>query len=285
MKAPERKSPPPPETGNGPEISAKRSTEDSTTPGPLLSKWLLLEQAARDDRLTARSDYRVLIAVLSRMNNTLEAWPGFGRIAKDTNQARSTVATSIKRLAQFGYLIKSREGDQASNHYKLGSPNDRTSTNARTSPNGRTEVVRETGLGSPNARTGVVRALGPEPVTLNPLQESDKENQSQKTVCRFDEFWSAYPRKERKKGAQTAWKRHRLDGKADEIIADIERSRGNGKWRGSDLKFCPLPTTYLNGARWEDEWTASADHSSLPRDTDEEAAEVNAEAARRAEGW
>lgn len=86
------------------------------------------------------------------------------------------------------------------------------------------------------------------------------------TADRFEEFWSAYPKKVKRKDAVAKWKSRRLDGKADEIIADVERrKRQDARWlRG----FAPDPTTYINGSRWEDEieaMTGPAQESNGPR--------------------
>ena len=69
--------------------------------------------------------------------------------------------------------------------------------------------------------------------------------------CRFEDFWKVYPTKREKKKAREAWKRHKLDGRADEIIADVEkRQRMDAQWQRG---YVPHPTTYINGHRWEDE--------------------------------
>lgn len=75
---------------------------------------------------------------------------------------------------------------------------------------------------------------------------------STRTDSRFDEFWQAWPaqRKRDKKKARDVWKRKKLDRLADTIITDVRnRQAKDNQWlRG----FVPMPTTYLNGERWED---------------------------------
>jgi hypothetical protein len=73
-------------------------------------------------------------------------------------------------------------------------------------------------------------------------------------ASRFAEFWAAWPaamRKRNRAKAEEIWKRRKLDGQADMIIADVRmRAEQDQQW----LKgFAPMPTTYLNGKRWEDE--------------------------------
>ncbi|WP_024328864.1 MULTISPECIES: hypothetical protein [unclassified Thioalkalivibrio] len=71
------------------------------------------------------------------------------------------------------------------------------------------------------------------------------------TSDRFEEFWQQYPKKKGKKPAKEAWTRKRLDGRADEIIADVQLRAGTDSgWRQG---FIPNPLTYLNQERWQDE--------------------------------
>lgn len=95
---------------------------------------------------------------------------------------------------------------------------------------------------------------------------------------RFDEFWKAYPRKVNKADAQKAWKTKKLDSIAETIIAAVvARVADPGQW--SDPQYIPHPTTYLNGARWEDEWNPSAQPTLtgiVPRESDADAARINA---------
>ena len=93
------------------------------------------------------------------------------------------------------------------------------------------------------------------------------------TANRFEEFWKVYPRREAKASAEKSWTRQGLDGVADRIVEDVTaRVADAGQW--TERKFTPLPATYLNGQRWEDEWkpsTPSATITALPRETNTDA--------------
>ncbi|MBX3610370.1 MAG: hypothetical protein KF871_10800 [Hydrogenophaga sp.] len=69
---------------------------------------------------------------------------------------------------------------------------------------------------------------------------------------RFEDFWTAWPKSERKqdkvKCAQK-WRTLGLDAKADVILADIAVKRKTQKWRDG---YMEAPLVYLNGERWED---------------------------------
>jgi hypothetical protein len=68
----------------------------------------------------------------------------------------------------------------------------------------------------------------------------------------FDKFWSMYPRRDDKKKALTAWKRLK---KADQEKALQGLKQQLLDLASRDKKFVPLPSSWLNGMRWEDEGT------------------------------
>lgn len=71
--------------------------------------------------------------------------------------------------------------------------------------------------------------------------------------AQFDDFWKAYPIKRDKKKAKTAWMRKKLNGKSEDIVKDvINRISNDPQWIKG---YIPLPTTYINGERWDDELT------------------------------
>ena len=69
-----------------------------------------------------------------------------------------------------------------------------------------------------------------------------------------EEFWVAYPRRQAKKDAEAAWRKLNPDrGLIDGILRDVQRRKSSQEWQKDGGKFIPLPATYLNGSRWEDE--------------------------------
>jgi hypothetical protein len=70
----------------------------------------------------------------------------------------------------------------------------------------------------------------------------------------FDAFWQAWPKKEGKARAQTAWARIRPDPDTIQAILDaIPRHQAAKDWPRENWRFCPLPATWLNERRWDDE--------------------------------
>ena len=68
----------------------------------------------------------------------------------------------------------------------------------------------------------------------------------------FQEFWNAYPRREAKIAALRAWKKlGSVNGLLPIILASIAEHRKTRQWQNKD--FIPLPGSFLNGRRFEDE--------------------------------
>lgn len=81
----------------------------------------------------------------------------------------------------------------------------------------------------------------------------------------FETFWRAYPldRKRGKGKARASFRKARkkrswpgLDG----ILSALDKAKRSRAWRDG---YVPLPTTWLNQERWDDEWPE--DDPSAPR--------------------
>ncbi len=70
----------------------------------------------------------------------------------------------------------------------------------------------------------------------------------------FDEFYSAYPKHEGRASAEKAWiKLNPDEALRTRISQAIQAQRSCASWKIENGKFIPLPATWLNGKRWEDE--------------------------------
>lgn len=68
----------------------------------------------------------------------------------------------------------------------------------------------------------------------------------------FDQFWEAYPRRQARKEALKAWQR--IDPKRYEaILAGVESWKRSDQWMRDGGQYIPMPASFLNGERWEDE--------------------------------
>lgn len=95
----------------------------------------------------------------------------------------------------------------------------------------------------------------PLPIHQTPVEEK-KTPQPPKGGCRrFEEFWTAWPKSDRRQDkvkCAEKWRRNGFDALADTILADIAVRREGRKWLEDGGKFIEAPLTYLNGKRWED---------------------------------
>lgn len=112
-----------------------------------------------------------------------------------------------------------------------------------------------------------------EPLLVNPIQTkpnqsrtlSSEPNGSDEPVSKptsrkepspdgFNDFWNLYPRKQAKKKAQDAWRKIKAD-ELPAILNGLRTAMQTEQWQKDGGRFIPLPATWLNGRRWEDEVT------------------------------
>lgn len=81
----------------------------------------------------------------------------------------------------------------------------------------------------------------------NEVQKSDWED-------KFEQFWKLYPRKQNKKKVQLWFKNKQPnDALFDTIIKKLKNFIDTVDWQKENGKYIPMPTTWLNGERWNDE--------------------------------
>ncbi|MDD4774812.1 MAG: hypothetical protein PHZ09_14620 [Eubacteriales bacterium] len=70
----------------------------------------------------------------------------------------------------------------------------------------------------------------------------------------FNAFWAAYPRRQAKQDALKAFTKLKPDNDLLTVIIDaVKRQTDTEDWQRDGGRFIPLPASYLNGRRWEDE--------------------------------
>ena len=89
----------------------------------------------------------------------------------------------------------------------------------------------------------------------NPFIENEEStNTDINTDSLFNRFWTAYPAKKAKPAALKAFNRLKASEElTNQIIADIEKQKASEQWQKNGGQFIPMPATYLNQRRWEDE--------------------------------
>ena len=70
----------------------------------------------------------------------------------------------------------------------------------------------------------------------------------------FNKFWNIYPKKIGKKEASKSWEKLNPDGELiSQIMTALEQQKKTSQWNREEGRFIPLPATWLNQERWNDE--------------------------------
>ncbi len=110
-------------------------------------------------------------------------------------------------------------------------------------------------LGGRPKKTQVVDTANPAAGEANPNQQPATSNHHKKALCEnplqaddFSRFWQSYPKKTGKGAALKAW--NKLKPPLQQVLAALQWQKASKPWLEG---FIPLPTTYLNQERWNDE--------------------------------
>ena len=130
-------------------------------------------------------------------------------------------------------------------------------SNLEVDKNGSYTAKNNTGIpvGIPTVSTGKVR-LGKDSIgkyinTISCNENSEVEVLDQKEMW-FESFWEIYPKHQDKKKAKQKFLKACTNEKEYKAIMDGLRNV-LPVWAKKDTKYIPMPTTWLNGERWNDE--------------------------------
>ena len=229
----------------------------------MAGEWLKMESATPDKpevlAITAKmgwDDPDLTVGKLFRL------WRWFDQQTTDGN-ARGVTSALLDRqvgasgfvqaLADVGWATISTEGVELKNFERHNgkTAKERALTAKRVANHKNNGGGNADGNGDANAHT-VSGAL--------PRKEKKREEKNTPLPpaggCkRFEEFWTAWPKSDRKQDkvkCADKWRRGGLDDLAEAILSDLERRKGGRKWREADGQYIEAPLTYLNGKRWED---------------------------------
>ena len=130
-------------------------------------------------------------------------------------------------------------------------------SNLEVDKNGSYTAKNNTGIpvGIPTVSTGKVRlgkdSIGKDINTISCNKNSEIEVLNQKEMW-FESFWEIYPKHQDKKKAKQKFLKLCTDKKQyQEIMQGLRNVLP--VWAKKDTKYIPMPTTWLNGERWNDE--------------------------------
>ena len=225
---------------------------------------VLPNRTLRDNRLSLKTR-----AILAIMFSLPEDWDytaaGLSAIC---GAGRDAVRSALRELEEYGYLTRVQRHD-ASGHFSRNEyiVTDEPASEADAPWTGFPATV-EPSAGEPSSG----EPSPDEPMTENPTQQNKDCTNTPYSPPRgdvdwelFEQFWSAYPRKQNKERARRAWKKLRPDMALCQAMSDaLERDKRSEQWRKNNGEFIPYPSSWLNGRRWEDEGPPGTEDRSSP---------------------
>jgi hypothetical protein len=231
----------------------------------------------------------VLMAIANRANDADGAcWPSQSRIATETEFSVRAVRNALtwlednkiisrikrKDTTDMIYLHMDDPGDgstikpQAPRAGSGGGKNGPSSTHRHQIPQGEARDSADERHDMPQGAAGdagdprhqVPTNLSDEP-SLNPSDEPTENRNASFPADAFEQFWKLYPDKKGKQYVREIWERKIECGKADfeSIMAGL---RTYIRCKPKDRPWLN-PSTFLNQARWEDEWNESSRQTDL----------------------
>jgi hypothetical protein len=116
---------------------------------------------------------------------------------------------------------------------------------------GRFTITQQVGSTADDVITIVITADQARQVGKFLLRERGEP--AQEAADGFDQFWSAYPRRDGKARALDLWKRHRLSSALPTILAHLSVIKQCPQWLDHGGRYVPHAGTYLSQKRYLDE--------------------------------
>jgi hypothetical protein len=215
----------------------------------------------RDPDITARA--KVLYGLLDDYAGPEgRAFPSRAKIADSLGCSTDTVDRAVRELETRGWLHREvrRRDDRTydSTLYSLLAGPVETVVEPVDNPVGGGRMGAATGRTGAEGVAAPVRTEGEPREGTTPRTPPKGGKRARPEVADDDpdwsRFWSLYPRKEGKGAARRAWLTAVAKERPDVIIAAVRRFAGTVR----DLRYCPHPSTWLNGERWADSTSMEA---------------------------
>ena len=189
------------------------------------------------------SDKFVLLVLANYADQDGFCWPHVGTIAELTVLSVRAIRRCLARLDGAFITVEKRRGtfgQQASSHYFLDL---------------NSEIIFQTDVVSPSVQSELVAVAGCHDVTLCNDDTSNiyVNNTLVQNDVLFDEWWALYPRKQDKKKALVAWTKQGCEKNAESLIDTLRNQIANDAQYSGDQQYIPLPSSYLNKEKFNDE--------------------------------
>lgn len=201
----------------------------------------ILEEMARSPVFCHRT--RILVAILRKTAgwNKVEDWISLSQFEGITGIEKPNVCRALKQLLQAKIIIKS------DNKYKV---NGITKTWQALS-----KMIKVIKTDKADYQIGE-QELSDMTDTKDTLTKNNslqkKSNNMLMTENDFQIFWHLYPRKVGRKKAKEKFMK--LDRSLMPILLEaLQKHVDSSSWKENGIEFIPHPTTWIVGARWEDD--------------------------------
>jgi hypothetical protein len=235
----------------------------TTQKGPnLLDQWFFVQKVVSDPRLS-RCAVACAFYLIDYYNDRFgHAWPSYVTLAKLTGSNRRTVIEAVKRLIALKYFEVEKGNGRRPNHYrpnfalmvKEPAPAE-ASDEAATSPVAQTPPLQgvEVNFSPPNT------SYIPVAPSEGDIEVSPRSAGSSALVAPsprrgappgFEEFWQAYPKKEGRKAALTAYAMAlQKEDVTPELLTRKAAQYAEAK-AANDPKWIKMPQYWLNDECW-----------------------------------
>ena len=215
------------------------------------SAWLNWRKLVVDDRQLSFGAKSIALYLNTYMNDSHDmAFPSLERIRGELNiGSNTTLIKYLDELERLGYLNRQKRFSKTTIYHAVVPPKISSITES--------VVLQNMDNSITESETPVLQNLE------SNKQENKQNNKQNSSKTPFGDFWNVYPRKENKKKTEVAWRR--LSEKNRKMAIQDCQTR----YKDTDKQFIPLPSTYINGERWNDEMTCFVKKLSLPRNDEQ----------------
>jgi hypothetical protein len=175
---------------------------------------------------------------------------------------KKTLATKFKHLVDAGVLEYRLIKDCGTfSVYRIGPEYESLICRLEQDGNNSTPLPENQQPGYPKIGNPVTeKSVTKDPSTIYPSTRYNNTpivpqgGEREKLSERFERFWEHYPRKTGKGAAEKSFVKYKPSEELTKQMIDaVEALKSSEQWQKESGRFIPLPATWLNQKRWEDE--------------------------------
>lgn len=198
------------------------------------------------------------------------AYPSRGWLMKQLGITKPTLLKEFSYLVKRGWIkeigtapIKTKGGQQSTKAYKIIDLWDLNNDYYKGVKNNTPLDTKGVKNNSQGGKENVAKGVKNKPTKKIHYEEEPMKKKvlsASQTTKTFEEFYDAYPKKEKRKQSLAIWKSKRLGEKLPRILDFVEKAKKTDRWKGGFIK---QPTAFLNGECWDDDLSSYGDNGEL----------------------